>query len=176
MSYIKKSLSLAFCLSLLTSNHICASQPEKQESIITGLFKFAVTSSFILIPFGIWHYYKNYYTVDHTSVESLLLSLNTKIIAAQNLIAIIFPENLDNSIMMTYPHFPYPYVTCHAQLENVLYNLYYYKNALNRKISRKEFSDTTVISNISNLILELERIKSAIEKTTKYQDQLRNEL
>ena len=167
MSYLKKISSLLLTLSLLS---IHPQEPTKKSYTAIAV-ALSFTGGFIGVSYLV-DWYHNCYKIDHLSIEDILENLENRIMKAQGFINTLSSNNsLDKIITNIYPHFPYPYLTCHAQLEKIISELIYYKNALSRKISQKIFTDNTIIFEVSQLIENLEYIQFRIADSSQYKDE-----
>lgn len=169
MSYIKKSFSMLFCLSLLAQFNVNADVPYQKSPHGTAICLVAA-GIFTAIPLGV-HWYNNCYKVDRLSIKSLLKSLNQKLDKIENIIITFSTQQLKDTIIKAYPHFAYPYLTSHQDITNALNTLWYYKKALQRKMKQKKFSDITIINELSNRISQLTSIQSQIERISEYQQE-----
>ncbi len=166
MSYLKKISCLLLSVSLLTVHP--ADESEFKSTPYSTVIALGMTSCFVAIAYGV-HYYHNYYKIDHLSAQYLLEKLQEEIAKAQNLLIVFSTDNfLDTIVTEMYPHFPYPYLTCHSQLEKTISKLTYYRNALKRKFSQKLFTDKKTITETSQLIDNLQYIKSHVENSDQY--------
>lgn len=169
MSYLKKISCLLLSVSLLTVH------PTNDGKFVSTPYATTIalgmTGTFLAVAYGV-HYYHNYYKVDRLSAQYLLEKLQDEITRAHTLLMFFATDSLDSTITNAYPHFPFPYLTCHAQLEKAISELTYYKNALQRKISQKVFTDDVIVSEVSQLIDSLQYIQSHIECSSQYKKEV----
>lgn len=169
MSYLKKISCLLLSVSLLT---VHPQNPEEFKSTpYATAIALGMTGTFVAIAYGV-HYYHNYYKVDCLSAQYLLEKLQDEITRTHSLLMLFATDALDSTITNAYPHFPFPYLTCHSQLEKSISELTYYKNALKRKISQKVFTNNVIVSEVSQLIDSLQYAQSHIEASSKYKNEV----
>lgn len=175
MSFSKKYFYSMFIISLLmTSTHTSNLPLTPDETTCSTPFFLSAAAVMISIPVA-FYWYENYYKIDHTSVETLINDYEQELYKAERLIENLSQNtDIETTIVNMYPYLPYPYLTCHYSLNEIISHLNFYKKAFIRKLKQKKLINRSVINTINDVIERLNNLKNIIENSRAYKNELRN--